>query len=197
MFSPTSASLSSSLKSTALSQKTWGWDSEPHDGTLSPLPGSKILISLFLKLPYLCLCACVLSRGDFASPGSATEAQMGANVEVDCRERTNEHAVHLPGRPGKIHHHTSSDMKIYHLLAKFAISYGPSETHLYLERCAFQFSFSTHTEQTASGPWGDIHRKCQKEYCIRVVYSTFKRFSCFVPLSDSLLFTLLLSVQGS
>lgn len=115
-------SLSPSLKSTALSQKTQGCDSEPHDGTLSPLPGSKILISLFLKLPYLCLnvcvcmcvggpCACarvcMFSRGDSASPGSAAEAQMGADVEVDCRERTNEHAVHLLGRPGNALPHTS------------------------------------------------------------------------------------------
>lgn len=45
----------------------------------------------------------VLSRGDFASPGSSTEVEMGADVEVDCRKRTNEHAVHFPGRPGNTH----------------------------------------------------------------------------------------------
>lgn len=51
-------------------------------------------------------------RGDFASPGSPPEAEMGADVEVDCREGTNEHAVHLPGRPGirhtNTHPHTQS-----------------------------------------------------------------------------------------
>lgn len=52
---------------------------------------------------------CVLSRGDFASPGSSTEAEMGADVEVDCGEGTNEHAVHLLGRPGKTH--TSSFLR--------------------------------------------------------------------------------------
>lgn len=39
MFPPSNVSLSLSFKS-ALSQKTQGCDSEPHDGTLSPLPGT-------------------------------------------------------------------------------------------------------------------------------------------------------------
>lgn len=61
----------------------------------------------------------MLSRGNFASPGSSAEAEMGADVEVDCREGTNEHAVHLPGRPGNTH--TTSSHPRH---AKFAIEHG-------------------------------------------------------------------------
>lgn len=57
----------------------------------------------------------LLSRSDFASFGSATEAKMGADVEVDCREGTNEHAVYVPSRPGSTsthacHHNYSSSV---------------------------------------------------------------------------------------
>lgn len=50
----------------------------------------------------LCVCVCVLRRRDPAAPRSPTEAQMGADVEADCREGTDEHAVHLSGRPGNV-----------------------------------------------------------------------------------------------
>lgn len=43
---------------------------------------------------------CVFPRGDFAPAGSSPEAEVGADVEADCRERTDEHAVHVSGRPG-------------------------------------------------------------------------------------------------
>lgn len=49
---------------------------------------------------------CPLYRGYFAPPGSSAKAQMGADVETDCRKGTNEHAVHFLGRPGKTHTHT-------------------------------------------------------------------------------------------
>lgn len=49
---------------------------------------------------------CPLYRGYFAPPGSSAKAQMGADVETDCRKGTNEHAVHFLGRPGKTQTHT-------------------------------------------------------------------------------------------
>lgn len=55
------------------------------------------------------MCICILFRGDFAPLGSSEEAEMGADVEVDCREGTNEHAVHLAGRPGNTN--TSSNQR--------------------------------------------------------------------------------------
>lgn len=40
------------------------------------------------------------SRGHSSPPGSPKEAEVGADVEADCREGAHEHALHFSGRPG-------------------------------------------------------------------------------------------------